>query len=98
MLKIEKGEKTSGIEAIAAALCQVKNRREMEQFLGEVLTPAERYDLALRWELMRRLNTGMPQRQIASDLKISLCKITRGAKVLKNSESISRKLLTEKKS
>ena len=69
----------------------------MERFLGEILTPAERHDLTLRWELMRRLNLGTSQRQIASDLKISLCKITRGAKVLKNSESISRKLLAEKK-
>jgi TrpR family trp operon transcriptional repressor len=97
MPKSKKRQATSGTEMLAAALCQVKNRRDMEQFLGEVLTPAERHDLALRWELMRRLDMGTPQRQIASDLGISLCKITRGAKVLKNSESISRKLLAEKK-
>jgi TrpR family transcriptional regulator, trp operon repressor len=97
MSKSKKGLNSSDIEAIAAALCQVKNRRDMEQFLGEVLTPAERHDLALRWELMRRLDMGTPQRQIASDLGISLCKITRGAKVLKNIESISRNLLAEKK-
>jgi TrpR family trp operon transcriptional repressor len=97
MLKSKKGLNISGIEMLAAALCQVKNRRDMERFLGEILTPAERHDLTLRWELMRRLNLGTSQRQIASDLKISLCKITRGAKVLKNIESISRKLLAEKK-
>jgi TrpR family trp operon transcriptional repressor len=97
MLKSKKGLNASDIKAIATALCQVKNRRDMERFLGEILTPAERHDLALRWELMRRLNLGTSQRQIASDLGISLCKITRGAKVLKNSESISRKLLAEKK-
>jgi TrpR family trp operon transcriptional repressor len=97
MSKSKRGLNASDIEAIATALCQVKNRRDMERFLGEILTPAEQHDLALRWELMRRLNLGTPQRQIASDLKISLCKITRGAKVLKHSESISQKLLAEKK-
>jgi TrpR family trp operon transcriptional repressor len=96
MPKNKKGLNVSSIEAVAAALCQVENRRDMECFLGEILTPAERYDVALRWELMRRLKLGIPQRQIASDLKISLCKITRGAKVLKCIDSISRKLLTEK--
>ena len=97
MLKSKKRLNISSTEMLAVVLCQVKNRRDMERFLGEILTPAERHDLTLRWELMRRLNLGTSQRQIASDLKISLCKITRGAKVLKNSESISRKLLAEKK-
>ena len=96
MPKNKKSSDVSNIEDVVTALCQVKNRRDMERFLGEILTPAERHDVALRWELMRRLKSGVPQRQIAADLKISLCKITRGAKVLKDTESISRKLMTEK--
>jgi TrpR family trp operon transcriptional repressor len=70
----------------------------MERFLGEVLTPAELRDLGLRWELMVKLSKGLSQRQIASDLGISLCKITRGAKILKDGQSISRKFLAERKS
>jgi TrpR family trp operon transcriptional repressor len=69
----------------------------MAQFLQEILTPAELHDLALRWELMNKLSQGDSQRQIASELGISLCKITRGAKILKDGQSISRKFLAEKK-
>ena len=65
----------------------------MKTFLAEIMTPSERHDLALRWELMRRLRKGIPQRQIAKELGISLCKITRGAKILKQDHSISQHYL-----
>jgi TrpR family trp operon transcriptional repressor len=97
MPRIKKRAGGSGIEWIVEVLCRIENRQEMERFLSEILTPAELQDLTLRWELMRKLSLGVPQRQIASELGVSLCKITRGAKVLKNLESISRKLLAEKK-
>jgi TrpR family transcriptional regulator, trp operon repressor len=62
----------------------------MRHFLEEILTPAERKDLALRWKLMEMLQEGIPQRKIASELGISLCKITRGAKILKDGRSVSK--------
>ncbi len=62
----------------------------MQRFLEEMLTPAERKDLALRWALMQRLMDGVPQRHIAEELGVSLCKITRGAKILKQNDSISK--------
>ena len=65
----------------------------MRRFLEEILTPAERKDLALRWELMRMLMDGISQRQIAEELGVSLCKITRGAKILKQNDSISKQHL-----
>ena len=65
----------------------------MQEFLTEMLTPSERRDLTLRWELMRRLKKGIPQRKIAAELGISLCKITRGAKILKQDHSISKHYL-----
>lgn len=79
----------SGREGLIQVLCRIRTPEEMERFLTEILTAAEFHDLALRWELMRRLASGVPQRQIASDLKISLCKITRGSKILKNPDSVS---------
>lgn len=69
----------------------------MRRFLEEILTPAERKDLALRWELMRRLIEGDAQRQIAEDLGVSLCKITRGARILKQADSVSKHNLISRK-
>lgn len=67
----------------------------MRLFLSEILTQAELHDLSLRWELMRRLDNAQPQRQIAEQLGVSLCKITRGAKILKKPESVSKYLLRQ---
>jgi TrpR family transcriptional regulator, trp operon repressor len=85
------------VSGIIEILCRITNQAEMARFLGEILTPAELHDLALRWELMNKLSHGDSQRQIASELGISLCKITRGAKILKDTQSISRKFLEERK-
>ena len=65
----------------------------MEAFLHEILTPTEFHDLAMRWELMQRLGQGHTQRQIAADLGVSLCKITRGARILKRKEAVSKQYL-----
>jgi TrpR family trp operon transcriptional repressor len=66
----------------------------MDRLLREVLTSAERRDLALRWELMRRLVAGESQRKIAQELGISLCKITRGSRVIRTRGSVCRRLLS----
>lgn len=79
---------------ICTVLCDIREPDQMHRFLAEVLTPSEHRDLALRWELMRRLKQGIPQRQIARELGISLCKITRGAKILKQDHSISKHYLS----
>ena len=57
------------------------------------MTNAELKNLSLRWELMKKIKKGISQRKIASELGISLCKITRGSKILKNSNSVSNKIL-----
>ncbi len=84
------------IDDICVALCEIDEQDQMRRFLEEILTPAERKDVALRWELMRMLADGLPQRQIAEELGVSLCKITRGARILKQTNSVSKKHLTRR--
>lgn len=83
------------IKELAAIFAAIDDAQQMERFLSEVLTDTERHDLALRWELMKRLKQGMSQREIAAELGISLCKITRGARILKNAKTVSAKLLKD---
>ena len=78
---------------VVKVFTEIENARMMKAFFDELFTPAELQDVALRWRLMTLLHKGVPQRQIASDLGISLCKITRGAKIIKNRRSATRKLL-----
>lgn len=67
--------------------------RLVEQFLRELLTPAEISGLSSRWELVKRLDEGQSQRAIAAELGLSLCKITRGSRELKKPGSALRAML-----
>ena len=93
MLRNDSSDSTLSLADICLVLCGINNPDQMQEFLTEMLTPSECRDLALRWELMRRLKRGVPQRKIATELGISLCKITRGAKILKQDHSISKHYL-----
>jgi len=62
-------------------------------FFGCLFTPAEMNDFAKRWLLVKEMNEGKTQREIAKDFKMSLCKITRGSKELKKENSAFRVIL-----
>lgn len=87
----------SGFSEMCEVLCKIRQPEQMQCFLEEVLTPAERKDLGLRWQLMEMLQEGIPQRKIAADLGISLCKITRGAKILRDPASVSQRYLESRR-
>jgi TrpR family trp operon transcriptional repressor len=84
------------IGEIVRVLSRIRDEDAMGRFLEEILTPAEIHDLALRWDLMKLLKKGVPQRQIAQDLGISLCKITRGAKIIHDPGSVTNRILGKK--
>lgn len=83
----------SAFKEITHILADLTNHEDIEKFLMEILTENERKDLSLRWDLMRKLHNGIPQRTISSELGISLCRITRGSKILKSDDSIINKIL-----
>ena len=71
----------------------MKDKDDLERFFEDILTPAELADLSLRWKLLKELHGGMTQRKIAEKYGISLCKITRGSKILKKEGSVTLKVL-----
>lgn len=75
----------------------IKSVGTMEKFFDELFTPSEIKTIVLRWHLMKMVNQKVPQREVAAKLGISLCKITRGAKILKDPDSVSSQILNEKK-
>ena len=74
-------------DGMTAVLCGISDPAAMKKLLAELLTDAELDDLVLRWRLLGQLSDGIPQREISKNLGISLCKITRGAKILKDDTS-----------
>jgi TrpR family trp operon transcriptional repressor len=71
------------------------DQREMAVLFQEIFTPKEIDTLTLRWQLLKDLYEGKTQRKIAADHKISLCKITRGSKLLKAEGSYLKRVLDD---
>ena len=83
-------------DELIAVFAGTNNKKEMNKLFEELFTQREKYDFALRWRLLKELHDGTTQREIASKLGISLCKITRGSRILKDSKSQIAKILKER--
>ena len=81
------------IKNIAKALNYLKTEKEICQLLNELFTQSELDTLSKRWRILNMLNQGITQREIAQQLKVSLCKVTRGAKILRNKKNIVQQFL-----
>jgi len=80
------------LNELAVTLAGTTDTGFIEDLLRCLLTPAETADIAARWALVKALNKKTPQREIARDLGISLCKITRGSRELKRPGSAFQKI------
>ncbi len=89
-------ESERAIDDLIKIFAQTTDVDKMAKLLEEMLTPKELKDLHLRWNLMKDLYRGKPQREIAADYGISLCKITRGSKILKQPDSYTKRLLSDR--
>ncbi len=65
----------------------------IKEFFFSLYTPAEADEIAKRWALVKEIARGRPQREIAKELGLSLCKITRGSRELKKEGSSFKKML-----
>ena len=82
-----------GAEKLAQIFATISDKDQLLSLFDELFTDNELKALSKRWLLMEKLNNGETQREIAKDLGISLCKITRGSKLLKDEKSAVKKLL-----
>jgi TrpR family trp operon transcriptional repressor len=88
--------KISAFKELTEVLAGISSPADIEKFFMEILTENERKDLSLRWDLLKKLHRNVPQRVIASELGISLCRITRGSRILKSGDSIIKSILDSK--
>ena len=78
---------------LARALASLGDAHAVSQSFDELFTPSELQLIVMRWLLMRKLRAGETQRAIAKELGLSLCKITRGSRILKSGGSVLARLL-----
>ncbi len=80
-------------DELSRVLAATGDQGLVKAFLTSLLTPSERLDIAARWELVNRINLGETQRRVAQELGVSLCKITRGSRELKKTDSAFKAML-----
>ena len=80
---------------LASALASLGKPNEVERFFEDVFTKAETRDIALRWRIFQLLDEGVTQREICERLGVSLCKVTRGSRFLKDPHSVVRRILAK---
>ena len=76
------------MKKIAKIIKNLQTTTEIEDFFKELLTESEIETLSKRWQILNLLLKGDTQREISNKLQVSLCKVTRGAKILKNKKSV----------
>ena len=81
------------INEISKILISLKNQNEISRFLTELFTKNEILTLSKRWRILKMLSENFTQRDIVKQLQVSLCKVTRGAKVLKDKNAVITKCL-----
>ena len=92
-MKINDRRVEENLSELASALAETKDAGLIKDFLRRLLTPSEAADIASRWALVKALEQKIPQREIAKTLGISLCKITRGSREMKNPDQAFQKML-----
>lgn len=71
-------------ELVEVFLKILGDKKLMAEFLMDILTPAEFEALALRWQIVKKLNKGDTHRFIAGDLGLGISTVTRGSRELRN--------------
>ncbi|MCL2067007.1 MAG: trp operon repressor [Treponema sp.] len=90
-------EVEKNLAELAEVITQAGDPVLVKDFFHCLLTPAETVDIAARWALVKALDQKIPQREIAQQLGLSLCKITRGSRELRKPDSAFRKMLALRK-
>ena len=83
-------------EDLLNIVLSIKDKEELKSFIDDMFTEKEVEDVVQRYLLMDDLYRGKSQRDIARDRSMSLCKITRGSKMLKKKEGFMRKFFSNK--
>lgn len=64
---------------------QIKgDKKLMKEALLDFLTPREFEEVALRWQIIKRLDKGEKHRDVAGELGIGISTVTRGSRELRN--------------
>lgn len=81
------------MKELAKVLADTSDEKVAEAFLRTILTPSELDEISKRLQILRMLDKGFAQREIAKELGVSIGTISRGSRELKYGNHKINKLL-----
>lgn len=90
---ISEEEIASTIKELCHLILKSNDVAFIYEFFNCLFTKPELKDIANRWLLVKEIDAGTTQREIANKFSMSLCKITRGSRELNKADSAFRKML-----
>lgn len=75
--------KKRDFDFLIAVLLEIKEKKELSDFLRGILTPKELEEIPQRLLIVKMLKQGIPQHEIAKKLGVGVATVTRGSKELK---------------
>ncbi len=90
---LEDEENVDAVKEICHLLAQVKDENLIVDFFNCLFTQTELKEFSNRWHLVKELDAGTTQREIARKYGMSLCNITRGSREMKKEDSAFNKML-----
>jgi TrpR family transcriptional regulator, trp operon repressor len=96
---MEKNMRTpeAAFNELVSTIAATSDKDLLADFLRSLLTEYELDEITKRWALVRLIDDGMSQRNIAKELGLSLCKITRGSRELKRENSAFGRMISVSK-
>jgi len=74
-------------QELVSLFVKFKSASQVGRFLGDLLTPAEYNELALRWQIVKLLHKGLSIREVAYRLGVAIATVERGSRELKYSKN-----------
>ncbi len=84
-------QKLDQIVKTFSAAC--KSKKDLENLLLDILTPAEIEDIGDRLNIIQALLKNDTQRDVSKNLSVSISKVTRGSHAIKEGSGVLKKIL-----
>ena len=81
------------VNELAKVFASISDSKLAKSFLNNILTPSELEEVSKRLQLVKLLLDGMPQREVAKKLGVSMGTVSRGSRELKYGDDGFRKVL-----
>lgn len=67
-------------------VANIKDKQLLADFVRDILTPHEFENIAMRWQIVKRLEKGEFQESIAEDLHLGIATVTRGSREMRKKD------------